>query len=148
MGRGMRSVLTAFALAVVASMAFAGLAPAQEPQPELLDPDLAVRTAVSGLSQPVSMAFLGGGDMLVIEKASGQVKRVVDGEVRGVALDLAVNFAPSAGCSASPCPRTSARTPGSTCTGPRAAPGPTAPTWTTCGSSVTGWTGSSGTATR
>jgi glucose/arabinose dehydrogenase len=72
-------------------MALAGPAPAQET--ELLDPDLAVRTAVSGLSQPVAMAFVGRGDMLVLEKASGQVKRVVDGEVRGVVLDLAVDSA-------------------------------------------------------
>ena len=43
------------------------------------------------------MAFIGRGDMLVIEKASGQVKRVVDGEVRGVVLDLAVNSASERG---------------------------------------------------
>ncbi|MGH2967666.1 MAG: hypothetical protein ACRDK0_01180, partial [Solirubrobacteraceae bacterium] len=77
MGRGMRSMGRVLALAVVAPLAFAvTAAPAQEP--ELLDPDLAVRTAVSGLNQPVSMAFIGKGDMLVLEKASGQVKRVVD----------------------------------------------------------------------
>src|SRR3712207_8400397 len=33
----------------------------------------------------------------VLEKASGQVKRVVDGEVRGVVLDLAVNSASERG---------------------------------------------------
>ena len=52
MGRGMRSMRRALALAVVAPMALAGLAQAQEP--EVVDPDLAVRTAVSGLSQPIS----------------------------------------------------------------------------------------------
>jgi hypothetical protein len=30
------------------------------------------------------MAFVGRDEMFVLEKASGQVKRVVDGEVRGV----------------------------------------------------------------
>ena len=75
MGRGMRSMLRALALGAVAAMTLAGSATAQ--QPELVDPDLAVRTAASGLSQPVSMAFIGRGDMLVLEKASGQVKRVV-----------------------------------------------------------------------
>jgi aldose sugar dehydrogenase len=95
MGRGMRSILRALALAVVAPMALAGSASAQEP--ELVDPDLAVSTAASGLSQPVSMAFIGRGDMLVLEKASGQVQRVVDGEVRGAVLDLAVNSASERG---------------------------------------------------
>jgi glucose/arabinose dehydrogenase len=76
-------------------MALAGLAQAQEP--EVVDPDLAVRTAVSGLSQPISMAFIGKREMLVLEKASGQVKRVVDGEVRDVVLDLAVNSASERG---------------------------------------------------
>ena len=35
--------------------------------------------------------------MLVLEKASGQVKRIVDGQVRGVVLDLAVNSASERG---------------------------------------------------
>jgi glucose/arabinose dehydrogenase len=95
MGRGTRLMRRALALAVVAPMALAGLAQAQEP--ELVDPDLAVSTAASGLSQPVSMAFIGRDDMLVLEKASGQVKRVVGGEVRGVVLDLAVNSASERG---------------------------------------------------
>jgi aldose sugar dehydrogenase len=95
MARGMRSMRRALALAVVAPMALAGLAQAQEP--ELVDPDLAVRTAASGLSQPISIAFIGRDDMLVLEKASGQVKRVVDGEVQGVVLDLAVNSASERG---------------------------------------------------
>jgi glucose/arabinose dehydrogenase len=57
----------------------------------VLDENLEVTTAVSGLSQPVSMAFIGQDDMLVLEKGSGQVKRVVDGTVEDVVLDLAVN---------------------------------------------------------
>src|SRR5918999_1873606 len=95
MGRQMRSMWRVLALAVTAPLALATAAPAQEP--ELLDPDLEVRAAVSGLNQPVSMAFIGKGEMLVLEKASGQVKRVVDGEVRGTVLDLAVNFASERG---------------------------------------------------
>jgi glucose/arabinose dehydrogenase len=95
MARGMRSMRRALALAVVAPMALTGLAQAQVP--ELVDPDLAVRTAASGLSQPISIAFIGRDDMLVLEKASGQVKRVVDGEVRGVVLDVAVNSASERG---------------------------------------------------
>jgi len=55
------------------------------------DPNLAVRTVVTGLNQPTSMAFLGSNEFLVLEKASGQVKHVENGAVVGTALDLAVN---------------------------------------------------------
>jgi glucose/arabinose dehydrogenase len=85
----------ALVLAVAAALAVAAQAPAQEP--EVVDPDLAVSAAATGLSQPISIAFLGRHDMLVLEKASGQVKRVVDGEVQGVVLDLAVNSASERG---------------------------------------------------
>ena len=88
MGRGMRWTRRALTLAVAVPLALTGTAAAQTP--EVLDPDLAVRPAVSGLAQPVSMAFLGHDDFLVLEKASGQVKRVRDGDVSTV-LDLAVN---------------------------------------------------------
>ncbi len=59
--------------------------------PLLLDPNLAVRTAASGLSQPTGTAFLGANDMLVLEKATGRVQRVVNGVIQGAVLDLAVN---------------------------------------------------------
>ena len=57
MERGMRWTRRALTLAVAVPLAVAGTAAAQTP--EVLDPDLAVRPAVSGLAQPVSMAFLG-----------------------------------------------------------------------------------------
>jgi aldose sugar dehydrogenase len=95
MGRCIQSTRRALVLAVAASAVLAGGAPAQEPG--VLDPKLEVRAAASGLDQPVSMAFIGPGDMLVLEKASGQVKRVVDGTVEGVVLDLAVNSASERG---------------------------------------------------
>ena len=38
--------------------------------PTMLDPNLAVRTVVSGLVQPLSMACIGPSDFLVTEKAS------------------------------------------------------------------------------
>ena len=61
------------------------------PAPVVMDPNLAVRTVVSELNLPTGMAFLGANDFFVLEKNSGQVKRVVDGVVRGTVLDLAVN---------------------------------------------------------
>jgi glucose/arabinose dehydrogenase len=63
---------------------------AQDP-PSLVDPNLGIRTIVENLDQPTSMAFLGPNDFLVLEKATGQVKRVVNGAVQGTVLDLAVN---------------------------------------------------------
>lgn len=63
----------------------------------LVDPSLAVATVVSGLSQPIAMAFIGPDDFLVTEKVSGQVKRVQNGVVTGVVLDLAVNSASERG---------------------------------------------------
>jgi aldose sugar dehydrogenase len=72
------------ALAVVALALPAHAAAA----PEVLDPELAVRTAASGLDQPTSMAFIGANDMLVLEKATGKVQRVVNGVVQSTVLDL------------------------------------------------------------
>src|SRR5215212_3560177 len=60
--------------------------------PTMLVDGLDVRTAASGLATPVSMAFIGRDDMLVLEKNTGKVQRVVNGVVQSQAvLDLAVN---------------------------------------------------------
>ena len=93
MGRAIRWMRRGVLVAAVAApLAIAGPAAGQAPPPPtVVDPDLAVRTAVSGLTQPTSMAFIGHDDFLVVEKSTGQVKRVKDGEVRGTVLDLAVN---------------------------------------------------------
>lgn len=64
---------------------------AQAQTPTLVDPSLGVSTVVGGLSQPIAMAFIGPNDILVTEKASGQVKRATNGAVAGVVLDLPVN---------------------------------------------------------
>src|SRR5688500_13953536 len=56
-----------------------------------VDPILNDSTVVGDLDQPIAMAFIGRDDLLVTEKASGQVKRVTAGAVTGVVLDLAVN---------------------------------------------------------
>lgn len=60
----------------------------------MLDPDLQVNVVLNtGLSQPIGIVFLGSAnDFLVLEKASGQVKRVIGGVVQPApVLDLAVN---------------------------------------------------------
>jgi glucose/arabinose dehydrogenase len=86
----------ALALAVAVPLAVATTAAAQTPPPSVVDEDLEVRTAVSGLTQPISVAFLDRDDFLVVEKPTGQVKRVRDGNV-SVVLDLPVNFASERG---------------------------------------------------
>lgn len=65
---------------------------AQPGGPTMLDPDLAVRTAATGLVTPTTLAFIGADDLLVLEKTTGRVQRVVAGAVHSTALDLAVNF--------------------------------------------------------
>ena len=59
--------------------------------PEVLVPNLAVRTVVTGLATPTTIAFLGPNDILALEKTTGRVKRIVNGAVQTV-LDLDVNF--------------------------------------------------------
>jgi len=63
----------------------------QQSGPQLVDPNLRLRTLVSGLDQPTSMAFIGEDDLFILEKASGRVKRVTGGVVTATVLDLAVN---------------------------------------------------------
>jgi glucose/arabinose dehydrogenase len=72
-------------------------AQAQADTPVMLQPNLAVRTVVSRLAVPTSMAFLDYNDFLVLEKNTGKVQRVVDGQILGDVLDLAVNFASERG---------------------------------------------------
>jgi len=81
----------ALATALTTTVLLATGGQAQTAGPVILDPDLGVRTVASGLSQPTSLAFLGANDMLVLEKASGKVQRVVSGVVQETVLDLAVN---------------------------------------------------------
>ncbi|OLD64426.1 MAG: hypothetical protein AUI47_05995 [Acidobacteria bacterium 13_1_40CM_2_68_5] len=56
------------------------------------DPGLQVEVVAGGLSQPTTMAFIGDGDILVLQKANGQVRRIIGGVVQPVpALDVAVD---------------------------------------------------------
>ncbi|HEX8337007.1 MAG TPA: PQQ-dependent sugar dehydrogenase, partial [Pyrinomonadaceae bacterium] len=71
-------------------------------QPQALAPSmtavgLGVRTVVSGLDQPTSLAFIGADDFLVLERATGRVVRVKNGVKLGAVLDLAVNSASERG---------------------------------------------------
>ena len=52
------------------------------PSPGVNDPNLRIETVYEGLELPTSMAFLGVNDILVTEKDSGRVQRVVNGELQ------------------------------------------------------------------
>ena len=65
---------------------------------EVLDPNLQAAIYTSGLSQPIGLAFLAPDDLLVAEKASGQIKRVLNGVIQQTpVLDLPVNSASERG---------------------------------------------------
>lgn len=81
------------ALLLGAAMGFASGARADTTPLTVLDPSLQVGTVLNaGLSQPIGIVFLAANDFLVLEKASGQVKRVIGGALQPTpVLDLAVN---------------------------------------------------------
>jgi glucose/arabinose dehydrogenase len=94
------ATLTVAMVAVAATALLPGPPSAVRAQngPTLVDRNLVVNPVVSGLSQPISMAFLGPTDLLVLEKATGRVRRVTDGIVASEpVLDLAVNSASERG---------------------------------------------------
>ncbi|MEN6537659.1 MAG: PQQ-dependent sugar dehydrogenase [Bryobacteraceae bacterium] len=66
---------------------------------EVLDPSLQATVVLdSGVTQPIGIVFLTQDDFFVLEKASGQVKRVISGVVQPTpVLDLAVNSASERG---------------------------------------------------
>ena len=70
---------------------------AQAPLPTVLDRNLGVREASPHLASPISLAFLGAGDMFVLEKDTGKVQRLVGAAAPVTVLDLAVNFASERG---------------------------------------------------
>jgi glucose/arabinose dehydrogenase len=80
-------------LMLAAAISAAGIASADTTPLVILDPNLQVTTYVgAGLNQPIGIVFIGPNDAFVLEKASGQVKRVIGGVVQATpVLDLAVN---------------------------------------------------------
>jgi aldose sugar dehydrogenase len=84
--RAAAGVTAAFAGALV----FASTAAAQT-TPTVVDPKLEVRTVTTGLSTPVQMQFIKDHEFWVLEKGTGQIKRVSNGGAPEVILDLPVN---------------------------------------------------------
>ena len=69
-----------------------GFAAPAHSAPSLVDPSLRVEEVVSGLDMPTTMAFIGAGDILVLQKNDGKVMRVQSGVATEV-LDLNVDNA-------------------------------------------------------
>jgi glucose/arabinose dehydrogenase len=87
--------------------------------PTLSDPNLTVRAVISGLDQPTSMAFIGANEFLVLEKATGRVKHVINGALAQIVLDLSVNNASERGLPRHALhPQFTAKPFSSICTGP------------------------------
>jgi glucose/arabinose dehydrogenase len=80
------------ALLVIFSL-FSASADADTTPATVLDPNLQVTPFLSsGITQPIGIVFLSANDAFVLEKASGQVKRVISGVLQPTpVLDLGVN---------------------------------------------------------
>jgi aldose sugar dehydrogenase len=50
-------------------------------RPTVLDPTLKVETIGTGFNEPTAMAFLGPDDILILEKKTGTVQRIINGEM-------------------------------------------------------------------
>jgi glucose/arabinose dehydrogenase len=95
----MRFAVSAFTSVVAAAMVVNLHVAADSIPVEILDPNLRVTTVLNaGITQPIGIVFLAANDFLVLEKASGQVKRVTGGVIQATpVLDLAVNSASERG---------------------------------------------------
>lgn len=80
-------------LGVLALLVTAGLAARDAAGQVVTDPNLTLQTVTTGLAQPTTMAFVGPGDILVLQKSNGQVVRVLNGVLQPTpVLDVPVNF--------------------------------------------------------
>jgi glucose/arabinose dehydrogenase len=89
----MRQIARRLWFGFAACTLFAGAAAADTIPLQILDESLKVTTVLNaGITQPIGIVFLGQNDFLVLEKASGQIKRVINGVLQATpVLDLAVN---------------------------------------------------------
>ena len=91
---GRRPSLLAISILMGIAAPFAG---ADTIPVQILDPNLQVSAFIGtaqGLVQPIGIVFIGPNDAFMLEKAAGQVKRVINGVFQPTpVLDLAVNSA-------------------------------------------------------
>jgi glucose/arabinose dehydrogenase len=60
--------------------------------PTIFDPTLKVETIATGFDFPTSIDFLGDNDLLLLEKNTGKVLRIVDGNVSKIVIQLNVSL--------------------------------------------------------
>src|SRR5262245_64306347 len=90
----MRGQYTILKISLVCLLGYSSFASAQI----INDPALQLREVISGLNQPTAMAFIGLRDILVLQKANGQMRRVINGIVQpDPVLDVAVDSASERG---------------------------------------------------
>jgi len=77
-------------LAVLSALACVPALPGSQQQ--LVDPGLQFEELVAGLDEPTTMAFIGPDDLLILQKKDGRVLRVLDGQMQGAVLDVAVKY--------------------------------------------------------
>ncbi len=83
---------------VIIAIGFFLVVPPNGTAQTVTDPALQVTEVVGGLSQPTAMAFIGPGDILVLQKSDGRVRRVINGMLQpGQVLDVAVDSASERG---------------------------------------------------
>src|SRR5262249_61881022 len=63
--------------------------------PTVLDPDLGLRTVVSGLTTPTTMTFLGDNDFFVVEKNTGKIDHAINGVVAQTRFDMGAGPIPN-----------------------------------------------------
>lgn len=61
-------------------------------KPSLSDPNLTVQSIATGFEFPTSMTFLGNNDILLLEKNTGNVYRIVNGNVTNAIIHLNVSI--------------------------------------------------------
>jgi aldose sugar dehydrogenase len=96
----MRRPIRLLAAMLGSALATALFLPARgQATPTVLDPNLGVRAAASGLVTPISIAFLGPNDFLVLEKDTGKVQRVETARFRAPCSTWQSTARPSVACS-------------------------------------------------
>src|SRR5678815_1762924 len=98
-GKGfwIRAGTLAVSILLLLSFAATPYAAAQSAGPTMLTPQLGVRTVLTGLTTPTTLAFLNSKEFFVLEKNTGKVQYILDGVFDHTALDLAVNTAAERG---------------------------------------------------
>ena len=92
-GKGFWIRAGSLALSIMLLLSFSAppSAAAQSSGPTMLTSQLGVRTFLTGLTTPTTMAFLSSSELFVLEKSTGKVQYILNGALDHTALDLAVN---------------------------------------------------------